>query len=472
MEPAPIEDHAPSSTMDTPLPEESLPRPSLAPPSTTSALSDAPTTDALDPADTQANAAAEATSGLSSLDTPLVSTDPAAVPPQAGNDDNVAATATTLTWDATGDQVMQDMATPGRTTTQATPRGSAAPKRGARGGKRGGLVDGDPTPKNTPGENSTLTPGSSGRGRGRGRGGRPRGKARGGGRGGKRKRGEDEGGEESDDSEVYTPAATMTKSGRSIQKPTSFVPPPPSPTSTNVKRKRTYRRNPESAVCKMCLRGTSPATNMIVFCDGCNTPYHRYCHQPPINQAVIDEVDKEWYCKPCEKERIVPVPEHEVSSFVSAEGAPIEQRQKYFASLSPGLLVTLLTRATTLKPDLPVFGPDFEARPSTSADAQPSNGQSHPTPTAGRPLQTFPQTTPVGSTTYVEDARYPVPEEHPPHFVRPGQGLMNNLPAERDDLQWLVDKEDRNGVFNHYVLNPQSVTSGSGGGMGQARPGA
>jgi hypothetical protein len=117
---------------------------------------------------------------------------------------------------------------------------------------------------------------------------------------------------------------TMTKSGRSVQKPTTFAPPPPSPTTT-TKRKRPYRRNPESAVCKVCLRGTSPASNMIVFCDGCNTPYHRYCHHPPIDQAVIDEVDKEWYCKQCEKERIVPVSELDVADFVSAGGASLEQ---------------------------------------------------------------------------------------------------------------------------------------------------
>jgi hypothetical protein len=123
---------------------------------------------------------------------------------------------------------------------------------------------------------------------------------------------------------VYSPVVTMTKSGRSVQKPTAFVPPPPSPTTTN-KRKRPYRRNPESAVCKVCLRGTSPANNMIVFCDGCNTPYHRYCHHPPIDQAVIDEVDKEWYCKQCEKERVVPVPESDVADFVTAGGASLEQ---------------------------------------------------------------------------------------------------------------------------------------------------
>jgi hypothetical protein len=174
----------------------------------------------------------------------------------------------------------------------------------------------------------TVTPASKTRGGTRGR---PRGRAstrgssRGGGRGGKRKREDRDDGDSDSSEEMTTPAATMTKSGRSIQKPTSFVPPPePSPVS-GVKRKRTYRRNPESAVCKVCLRGTSPASNMIVFCDGCNTPYHRYCHHPPIDQSVVDEVDKEWYCKQCESQRFMPVPEAEVASFVSAEGASAEQ---------------------------------------------------------------------------------------------------------------------------------------------------
>jgi hypothetical protein len=94
---------------------------------------------------------------------------------------------------------------------------------------------------------------------------------------------------------------------------------------SSYKKKRTYRRNPESAVCKICLRGVSPASNMIVFCDGCNVPYHRYCHQPPIDQSVIDEVDKEWYCKQCERERIQPVPESHVVGFVSVENASAEE---------------------------------------------------------------------------------------------------------------------------------------------------
>lgn len=220
-------------------------------------------------------------------------------------------------FEAAKEQIMKDMQTSDKFPTP--PPRSAGNIRGG-GIATGHSVHGDAIATMLDVDAAHATPGSKGRGRG---GGRPRGRGRGGGRGGKRKR-EDNSDEESDDSEVYTPGVTMTKSGRSVQKPTSFVPPPASPVASN-KRKRPYRKNPESAVCKMCLRGTSPATNMIVFCDGCNTPYHRYCHHPPIDQTVVDEVDKEWYCKQCERERVLPVPEAEVADFRSAEGASVEQ---------------------------------------------------------------------------------------------------------------------------------------------------
>jgi ribosomal protein L37AE/L43A len=171
--------------------------------------------------------------------------------------------------------------------------------------------------------------------RGRGRGGRPKGRGRGG-KSSKRKR-EDEDDEDSDSSEVITPVTTVTKSGRSILKPTSFVPPPHSP-PTATKRKRPFRqRNPENAVCKTCLRGSSPASNMIVFCDGCNSPYHRYCHKPPIDQAVVDEVDKEWHCRNCRVEVAaparVPVIETETTGLVSVEGVTHEQVRGLIAQI-------------------------------------------------------------------------------------------------------------------------------------------
>lgn len=307
--------NAPEATGDNAPSSEAVP--SLAPPST-SVLSDAPMTDALEAADSQGSlpkASAERAATPSSFQTPQFSAQTESILKRINVNAANAAAAGTPGWEAAREQVMRDMATSDKFPTPTPPRESS----GLGQGGTSTSGNGEQTVFKVEGEPNQTTPGS----RGRGRGGRPRGRGRGGGRGGKRKR-EDRSDDESEESEVYSPVVTTTKSGRSVQKPTSFVPPPPSPTTTN-KRKRPYRRNPESAVCKVCLRGTSPATNMIVFCDGCNTPYHQYCHHPPIDQAVVNEVDKEWFCTQCEKLRVVPVPESEVADFVASRGASAEQ---------------------------------------------------------------------------------------------------------------------------------------------------
>ncbi|GIZ37613.1 hypothetical protein CKM354_000105600 [Cercospora kikuchii] len=382
-------------------------------------------------------------------------------------------------------------AVPTNGSANSTPRSRG---RGRGGRPRGSRASNVATPHGAS-EDSILvnpdgTPGS-GRGRGRGRGGgRPRGsRARGGGRGGKRKRDgdEDEDVEASDSSVEITPVATETRSGRSIQKPTSFVPPPPSPTTN--KRKRPYNyRNPQAAVCKVCLRGTSPASNPVVFCDGCNAPYHRWCHKPPIEQVVIDREDAEWYCQPCAAARVVPVPVTEVASFVSVTGASEDQRRKYFAALPSGFLVTLLVKATTFRPDLPVFDPKFKelvaasqqnghsdvnstapplngkepirqtaqaAVATSTANAATSNAATASNSTAGatRLTSTAQSRMPASNGPSPDDAAY-TDDVHPENYPRPGQGLMSTLPPETEDLEWLVDDDDRNGVFTHLYHEP------------------
>ena len=276
------------------------------------------TTD-LAPTDAQSREKSIETSGSTPSSAPQYSARTQEIVERVAADIASAAKAGTPSWEAAKERIMKDMAISDKFSPSTPTDGTGSRRSGGRGGRR--------STENSKGRNERddHTPPSS-RGRGKGPG-RPRGRGRGGasGRGGGKRKREDRDEGESDSSEVCTPVATTTKSGRSIQKPTSFVPPPPSPTTTTSKRKRTFRRNPQSAVCKICLRGTSPASNMIVFCDGCNTPYHRYCHHPPIDQAVVDEVEKEWYCRQCERERIMPVPESEIASFVSAEGASPEQ---------------------------------------------------------------------------------------------------------------------------------------------------
>jgi hypothetical protein len=235
-------------------------------------------------------------------------------------------TSTTLDGDSADDTGLrvkeEDVDTLMDATTTPIVRGGRGRNRGGRprgsrgrGRGRGALAGGTMSPLSAAAE----TPPSTGRGRGRGRGGRPRGR---GGRGGRKPLAEgikihevssDSEDDLMDDAE-NTPLATTSRSGRAITKPTTFVPVIPSPTSGTKRKRKWGRRNPELAVCKQCLRPHSPATNMIVFCDGCNTPYHRYCHYPPISQEVVDVADMEWFCSDC---TVRPPPEVDIDSFVN-----------------------------------------------------------------------------------------------------------------------------------------------------------
>jgi hypothetical protein len=68
-----------------------------------------------------------------------------------------------------------------------------------------------------------------------------------------------------------------------------------------LKKRPSFKRTPggAGAVCKNCSRGHSPTSNAIVFCDGCNTPWHQFCHNPPIGQDIVMIAEKEWFCSDC-----------------------------------------------------------------------------------------------------------------------------------------------------------------------------
>ena len=155
--------------------------------------------------------------------------------------------------------------------------------------------------------------GMHGRGSGTGRG-------RGAARGGKRRRSEDDSGKTSDTdaSENFTPL-TQSRSGRKIIHTAPSTPiikiedndAKASPLAAkgngsangkgSGKKRGGYRRTPggASAVCKNCGRGHSPLANTIVFCDGCNTPWHQFCHDPPIGKDIVTIAEKEWFCSDC-----------------------------------------------------------------------------------------------------------------------------------------------------------------------------
>lgn len=134
------------------------------------------------------------------------------------------------------------------------------------------------------------------------------------------------------------------------------------------------------------------------------------------------------------------------------------QRQKYFSSLTQGTLVTLLVKATTLNPELPVFEPAFKGKIQNSM----TNGHSHTiTNLPSQPAATTAPSIrpPPDPAAVADDANY-TPDVHPSNYPRPGEGLMKTLPPEQEDLQWLVEDDDKYGVFTH-LYQTSATTAGA-----------
>lgn len=302
---------------------------------------------------------------------------------------------------------------------------------------------------------------SPGRARGRGRGGRPRGSraSRGGRasvRGGKRKRSSDEDDEndDSDASETFAPLPTQSRSGRKIFQANTNTPiikvddegtlagPSPllllQPTLTVLdKGNKKRRRTPgATAVCKNCGRGHSPASNVIAFCDGCNTPWHQHCHDPPIKSDIVQIEEKEWFCADCtvlreESQRLAGRVAREGMSFAEvcigihwrgisggfvshADG--VVQKRQYLQTLPHEHLVSLLLHASALYPALPIFEPKANAAVNTASSAEGL----------------------VDVEDYYE-------EEMELPYPKAGNGIV--LPPESDDLAFMLD--DDTAAFSH-----------------------
>ncbi|KAL8778335.1 MAG: hypothetical protein Q9213_007465 [Squamulea squamosa] len=265
-------------------------------------------------------------------------------------------------------------------------------------------------------------------------------------RGAKRKRDDEDEKDDSDVSEIITPLPTQSRSGRKIIhannfspvvidleenakstapakniKATSNIPEPPEPTVRRGKKRAS--KTGETSVCKNCGRGHSPAANMIVFCDGCNGPWHQFCHDPPISQDVIRIEEEEWLCADCQ---ILREEKSHVEGKVGAPALSIVEKRRYLQTLSPGNLVSLLLHGTVLHPELPIF-------------ATPSGG---PLPERRkRPITHFVDpTVPIDEE---DDDLYP--ESEPLPYPKPGNGVP--LPSEGDNLALLIDEDV--GVYSH-----------------------
>ncbi|KAL2358680.1 hypothetical protein BJ546DRAFT_946182 [Cryomyces antarcticus] len=429
---------------------------------------------------------------------------------------NATANVGTQGWEAAREQVLKSMRTsnsmptpPPIPSTSKRGRGGskiaspAAPAPAAVAAATAAVEVGPAVTANvTPAPAIARTTGSvRGRGSGRGRG-------RGGGGGGKRKRAESaDSDNDSDISSSYTPLPTKTKSGRNVTKPTTFTPPLPSPSSAPKKRRPYNKRNIEATVCKTCQRGHSPASNMIVFCDGCNTPYHQFCHHPPIEMDVVTVAEKEWFCGACALSR--ESTNVDVTNLVSGEGLSVEQKRAHLSNLPQPTLVSLLLHATALNPKLPVFTPKPRSLVSAASASNPSNASFISTPlvtqssmsataphtsalnghslpithspftagqlsTAAPGSSTSDQTAPPATSVLIQQPPRSLspppaaedPESYdgydtdpPAHYPKPGHGLARQMRPESEDLQWLVD--DNFEVFSHiYQVDAQQANQG------------
>lgn len=296
--------------------------------------------------------------------------------------------------------------------------------------------------------------------------------------------------DDSDASEAYTPVQTQTKSGRQVTKPAQFTPALPSPAS-GTKRKRVYNKKPETILCKVCSRATSVGGNMIVFCDGCNTPYHQYCHDPPIGKDVVQIVDKAWFCTPCIQKKdaskaeptqaaaVQPTPADLQKSLIPAPNLSdadvsyffhycrclvdhVYQKRQYFGLLPSHALIDLLVHASSSQPSLALYEPSRlslirHSGPSQTTSLNPNVTTLHKSSSSG--LSSPPPSSNSGSggghmvTTAAPTSNPPPLDEaydedyDTGHFPKPGNGLSRTLRPESEDLQWLVD--DNFEVFSH-----------------------
>lgn len=285
-------------------------------------------------------------------------------------------------------------------------------------------------------------------------------------------------------------APTMTKSGRQVLKPDTYD---PAAEHGAKKSAKLVKRTAEQALCRKCTRMHSPASNQMVFCDGCNDPWHQRCHDPWIEDEVVKDQNVHWYCMVCQakRDRLQPKKRVEQPRFGSWAGRSTAQKRAYLSGLSPNELVNLLVQAAELHPDLPIFPLDPPA-PKKAAPALPqslfsgasseglfSRAEANPTgplnfirkiPANAKKstlakarsgtgsLQSKAAAAAAAATTSSSSSsgNVQVYDEDEPSFAglwpRPGKGMYSRLPPEADDDRGLTDAHDYD-AFSVIVFN-------------------
>ena len=266
---------------------------------------------------------------------------------------------------------------------------------------------------------------------------------------------------------------TMTKSGRQVLKPDSYN---PVAMDAAVKKKVHYgKRTVEQALCRKCSRMHSPATNQMVFCDGCNEGWHQYCHDPFVPDHVVRDLSKAWYCVECSAKRDKHVSKKQRTDLPrpkeSWASKSIQQKRAYLSTLSQQELVGLLMTSLELHPDLPIF-PASVVDTGTASQGGVPRSIFGSTTTEG--LFHRSEANPTGTISYVRKVQanggrgasgkggrgsggkvqkeesyertiHAGDEESDPLTVlwpKPGMGLYSRLPHDTEDSQHLADDDD------------------------------
>ncbi|KAJ5172186.1 hypothetical protein N7492_004779 [Penicillium capsulatum] len=172
----------------------------------------------------------------------------------------------------------------------------------------------------------------------------------------------------------------------SARQTTRMVKQPATIPTTKVPKQqmRGTRKKETTVVCTKCNRGHSPATNMIVFCDGCDGTWHQRCHDPPIDNEVVRVEEAEWFCNKCKPE---PTPAAPMSPSpvvskpiriihprlqqaprldVGANQFSPDETRAYLSSLSHAALVELVVNVSAKNPKVAMFPANLRDLPASA----------------------------------------------------------------------------------------------------------
>ncbi|KAL2132588.1 hypothetical protein VTI74DRAFT_3611 [Chaetomium olivicolor] len=259
---------------------------------------------------------------------------------------------------------------------------------------------------------------------------------------------------------------TMTKSGRQVLKPTAYNPAAMDAASS---RKRTHygKRTADQALCRKCSRMHSPASNQMVFCDGCNDGWHQLCHDPWISDDAVKDQTRPWFCAACQakrerqqgakKQRVEQQLKPKENEKGSWAAKPTQQKRAYLLTLPQQELVGLLMSVLELHPDLPIFpvSNDQISTPrslfaGTTTEGLFPRADAHPTGQINfvRKIASGNGAAGKRKGSQKEDSQERTNEEDEEFdplavlWPRVGMGMYSRLPPDTEDDNRLVDEGD------------------------------